>query len=89
LIHFKISQFVAAAIGCMFRFHTMLFKGDESCYDFPVLFILIFLAHSTSLLFLFLNYFFQEYIWRKNSKYLEEKNHPKKTNGYYKTEKHH
>jgi len=79
---------VAAAIGCMFRFHTMLFKGDESCYDFPVLFVLIFLLHSTSLLFLFLNYFFQEYIRKQKSKYLEQKPDPKKKNGYHKIEKH-
>jgi hypothetical protein len=71
----------------MFRFHAMLIKGDESCYDFSVLFVLIFLTHSTSLLFLFLNYFLQQYIWKQNPKYLEEKSNSKKKNGYHKIEK--
>ena len=70
----------------MFRFYAMLFKNDQSCYDFPVLFVLIFLTHSTSLLFLFLNYFFQEYVWKKNLKQQqqeeESKTIPKKKNGY-------
>lgn len=72
----------------MFRFHAMLVNGDQSCYDFPVLLVLIFLAHSTSLLFLFLNYFLQEYIWKKNSKHLEQNTNQKKKNGYVKHEKH-
>lgn len=78
----QISQFIAAAIGCMFRFYAMFVEGDESCYDFPVLFVLIFLTHSTSLLFLFLNYFIKEYIQKSNSKEIS-----KKKNGYIKTEK--
>ncbi|CAF0836775.1 unnamed protein product [Adineta ricciae] len=81
----QISQFVAAAIGCMFRFHTMFFKKDKACYEFPVLFVLIFLAHSTSLLFLFLNYFFQEYVWKRNAKHRESSS--KKKNGYITTDK--
>ncbi|CAF0975912.1 unnamed protein product [Rotaria sp. Silwood1] len=85
----QISQFVAAAIGCMLRFHTMFFIGDQSCYDFPVLFVLLFLAHSTSLLFLFVNYFLQEYIWKQKTKHLEEKTNPIKKNGYITHEKHH
>lgn len=68
----------------MFRFYAMLIQGDQSCYDFPVLFVIIFLAHSTSLLFLFLNYFLQEYVWKKNTKPIEEKLDPKKKNGYTK-----
>jgi hypothetical protein len=73
----------------MFRFHAMLFQGDQSCYDFPVIFVLIFLTHSISLLFLFLNYFFQEYVWKDKTKHLEQKNQPKKENGYIKTDKYH
>ncbi len=72
----------------MLRFHAMFFKGDQSCYDFPVLFVLIFLTHSTSLLFLFLNYFVHEYILKRHSKHLEQKTSLKKTNGYITTEKH-
>jgi hypothetical protein len=71
----------------MFRFYAMLIKGDQSCYDFPVIFVLIFLAHSISLLFLFLNYFLQEYVWKKNSKHLEQNTTEKKKNGYIKLEK--
>lgn len=66
--YFQISQFVAAAIGCMFRFYAMFVEQDESCYDFPVTLVLLFLLHSTTLLVLFLNYFLQEYVWKKNSK---------------------
>ncbi|CAF1412045.1 unnamed protein product [Adineta steineri] len=84
----QISQFIAAAVGCTFRFHAMLFKNDKTCYDFPVLFVLIFLAHSISLLFLFLNYFFQEYILKRNQKRREPKlNIIKTKNGYIKTAK--
>ncbi|UJR14292.1 hypothetical protein I4U23_001282 [Adineta vaga] len=83
----QISQFIAAAIGCMFRFHAMFVKNDKSCYDFPLLFVLIFLAHSTSLLFLFLNYFFQEYIWKRNTKRHESLKNSKKKNGYIATDK--
>ena len=71
----------------MFRFHRMLLKGDQSCYDFPVLFVLIFLAHATSLLFLFLNYFLQEYVWKKNAESLKQNTSPKQINGYIKHEK--
>jgi hypothetical protein len=71
----------------MFRFHAMLIQGDESCYEFPVLFVLLFLTHSTSLLFLFLNYFLQEYIWKQSSKHLEQTKNLKKKNGYTKIEK--
>lgn len=67
----------------------MLVQGDQSCYDFPVIFVLIFVTHSTSLLFLFLNYFIQEYIRKKSSKKIEEKNDLKKINGYIKAGKHH
>ncbi|CAF1431929.1 unnamed protein product [Rotaria sordida] len=84
----QISQFIAAAIGCVFRFHAMLFKGDQSCYDYPVIFVLLFLIHSISLLFLFVNYFLQEYIWKKNSKYYEQKTNPTKKNGYITHDKH-
>ncbi|CAM4766902.1 unnamed protein product [Rotaria magnacalcarata] len=83
----QISQFVAAAIGCVFRFHAMLFLGDQSCYDFPVLFVLIFLTHSTSLLFLFLNYFVQEYIWKRNTKGIQPTKDHKNKNGFIKHEK--
>ena len=65
----------------------MLIEGDQSCYDFPVVFVLIFLIHSISLLFLFLNYFLQEYIWKKNVKRLEQETIPKKKNGYTTSEK--
>ena len=73
----------------MFRFHAMIFEGDQSCYDFPVLFVLIFLAHSTSLLVLFLNYFIREYIWKHNAQRKDGKINLKQKNGYLNHEKDH
>ena len=72
----------------MFRFYAMLIQGDQSCYDFPVIFVLIFLAHSTSLLFLFLNYFIREYIWKQNAQRLKAKSNSKPINGYHSADKH-
>lgn len=65
----------------------MLIEGDKTCYDFPVLFVLIFLTHAISLLFLFFNYFLQEYVWKRNTKRPELKIGLKKKNGYITAEK--